>query len=154
MKIYIAHQISGLAFDQANDYFLQTAEILADYGYDVLSPMTGKGYLRPDAKTDEEVLQSVGYLFPSATDHAIFERDRWMVTQADIVYVNLEDMERVSIGCLMELAWASLLGKHTVIVVNTAIYKHCFVKEAADIMFTSHDEAIEYLQILAGRNEL
>lgn len=143
MKIYLAGRISGSTPEEVFGYFNGTKAVLRDlYGYEVLTPMMGKEYLRTEKKFAPE-----GYKYPVSTDHAIVERDRWMVSQADIVYVNLMDTEHVSIGCMMELAWASILGKHTIIAFEKDnIHYHAFVLEAADIVFNSTEEAMQYLK--------
>ena len=144
MKIYLAGSISGQTSDGVIAYFSETATQLRIVGYDVIHPMVGKDYFRNNQK-----YQPHGYHFPPATDHAIFERDKWMVSQCDILYCNLTGAKAVSIGCTMEIAWASLLGKHTVLVLDEQdIHKHAFYLEAADIVWDTHEEAVKYLETL------
>jgi hypothetical protein len=61
------------------------------------------------------------------------------------------DTDHVSIGCVMELAWASLLGKYTIVIMEKEnIHNHAFILEAADIIFENYYDAIEYLKKLAN----
>lgn len=152
MKIYVAHQITGLTFDQVVSYYNGMGVFLKGLGYDVLCPMTAKGYLRTD---ENERFQPKGYQYPVSTNHAIFERDKWMVEECDVLFCDFTDSERTLIGCLFELAWASLLGKHTITVVPKGnIHQHAFVLEASDICFSTTEEAYEYLKQLSdGRIE-
>jgi nucleoside 2-deoxyribosyltransferase len=145
MKIYLAGAISGQTSEQVMSYFEDTAKQLRVVGYEVLHPMVAKGFFRNNQK-----YQPHGYHFPPATDHAIFERDKWMVSQCDVVYCNLTaGSANVSIGCTMELAWGSLLGKHTVLAMQDGnIHKHAFILEAADIVWETHEDAISYLETL------
>lgn len=144
LKIYLAHQVSGLDFETVVSYFETTARELESFGFDVLAPMTAKGYLRT-----EREFRPHGYGNPVSSNHAIFERDQWMVRQADIVFVNLDGMTEPSIGCTMELAWASLLGKHTIVVMAPDNpHQHAFVLEAADIVFGVFEDAMDYLFLL------
>ena len=142
MKIYLARPISGQSYEVVSKYYHNTAEKLADNGYEVLSPMNGKGHLRTELEFKAE-----GYKDnPISTNHAIMERDRWMVKTADIVYANLLDAPYASIGTCMELAWAHDSGKHSVVVMDKHnVHRHAFVLEAADIVFETHEAAIEYL---------
>jgi nucleoside 2-deoxyribosyltransferase len=144
MKIYIGGRISGLSYDEASGYFNDTKQILQELGYSVFSPMTAK-----DALRTETALRATDYKNPVSTNHAIFERDKWCVQQADIFYLNLLACEKdnfVSIGGITELAWASILGKHTIVAMGKEnIHRHAFVLEAADIVFETHDEAMSYL---------
>ena len=127
------------------NWFHETFIRLSLMGFEALSPMANKEELRI-----ERPYESHGYTeLPQVTDHAIFERDRWMVTQCDILFLDLSDTEKVSIGCMMELAWASLLGKHTVVVLpKDNVHTHAFVLEGADVIFETYDEAMVYMKKL------
>jgi nucleoside 2-deoxyribosyltransferase len=149
MKIYIAGKISGSTYDECFKYFEDTKNALKEFGYDVLSPMTAKAYLRTEYQQRE--LPNAGYsgsISPVATNHAIFERDQWCVRQADVIYVNLlSAADKGSLGSTMELAWGSLLGKHTVVAMQEKnFHRHAFILEAADIIFLTHESAMEYLE--------
>jgi nucleoside 2-deoxyribosyltransferase len=148
MKVYLACQITGRTYDEVTAYLEETAEKLRYFGYEVLNPLTGKDHLR----TGERPLEPSGYTHYASTDHAIYERDQWMVRQADVVFVNLTGMTRVSIGMMMELAWASLMGKLTVVALGPedTVYRHAFVHEAADVVCATAYEAIKYLAKLSG----
>jgi len=142
MKIYLAGPISGRGYDEVVGLYVEKSKIFNGLGYDVLCPMTGKTYLR-----NELQFKSQGYNNPVSTNHAIFERDKWMVSNCDIVLADLSNSgERVSIGTMMELAWASILGKHTILVLpEENVHNHAFVLEAGDIIFNAFDEAKKYL---------
>lgn len=146
MKVYLAGSITGKSYEEVMSIFNYKADKLRSMGYDILSPMTGKAYLRT-----ETTLKPDGYLNPVSTNHAIFERDKWMVNNSDIVLADLSECgERVSIGTMMELAWANMLGKHTILIMQPDnIHVHAFVKEAADIIFDSVTSALAYLSDLA-----
>jgi nucleoside 2-deoxyribosyltransferase len=144
MKIYLVHPISGLGYDEVAKYYKETAEFLTDCGFEILSPMTGKSFLRTEVR-----LRKSCYDNPVATNHAIMERDHWMVNISDIVYANLCGAKEVSIGCMMELAWAYHLGKHMIIAMESNnVHQHAFVLEAADIIFETHQDAVNYLNHL------
>jgi len=150
MKIYLAHPISGLSYEAVMAYYKAASRELRKDGYEVLCPMQGKEYLRTETK-----LRAEGYKNPISTNQAIVRRDHWMLEQADIVYVNLASSTQVSIGSLFELAWAYHLRKHVVLVMDPQggpsgeIYRHAFVLECADILFETHEEAMEYFMRLA-----
>lgn len=144
MKIYLAGPISGLSYDDVVGRIHAYRMTLPEF--EILSPMTGKEYLR-----NEIDLKAYGYGNPVSTNHAIYERDMWMVKQCDVVFADLMNAERVSIGTVMELAWASLLGKHTVVAMEPEnIHRHAFVLEAADIVFETATEAFKYIAKLGG----
>ena len=145
--IYCVHPISGLSADKVFAYYTNIKQNLSNH-YNVMIPMTGKSSLRCAKEFRCEGYQDN----PITTNHAIFERDRWMVTQSDIIYANLIGAtEKVSIGSMFELAWASLLGKYVVLVMDKeSVHRHAFVMEAADVIFESEQVAEDYLITLAN----
>lgn len=145
MKIYLAGPITGKSFDEVMSRYKEKTSLLVDFGYEVLSPMTAKGGLK-----GVSAFVSTGYAGPVANDHSIFERDRWMVQQADVVLADLSNANTVSIGTTMELAWASMLNKHTVLVMGeNNPHDHAFIKQAADVRLCSMEEAYDYLRELS-----
>jgi nucleoside 2-deoxyribosyltransferase len=143
-QIYLAHPISGLSGPEVADYFDTIRTRIKRW--DILSPMTGKDELRTELK-----YRSSDYRLPVATNHAIVERDRWMVENADAILCDLTGAEHVSIGCCMELAWAHAAGKHSVVVMERGnIHEHAFVHECADVRFETMNEAVAYLNTLVG----
>jgi len=141
LKIYLARPISGCNGEEVIGYYDKMNELLTSMGYFVFQPMTGKGFMRTEIE-----FKAKNYGNPESTNHAIIERDRWMVSQADIVFANLLGTERVSIGTCMELAWAHDKGKHTIVAMEKDnIHQHGFVLEAADIIYDDVDAVINYL---------
>lgn len=141
MKIYVSRPISGCSYEDVVGWYDKAHKEFESMGYKVLQPMTGKKALRNEIK-----FKAHGYGTPSSTNHAIFERDKWMTEQCDVFITYLAEADIVSIGSMMELAWASLLGKHTIAVMKDGnIHKHAFVLEAADIVLPTYEDAILYL---------
>lgn len=144
-RLYLAHPISGLSGKEIFDYFDNAKDRLKEY-YDILSPMTGKNYLR-----NIDTAKPSGYTHPISNNHAIFQRDTWMVSQSDIVFCDFTGVEKISIGCCMELAIASWLNKHTIVVMDkNNIHNHAFILEAADIIFDNYNDGFNYLVELGG----
>lgn len=150
LTIYLARPISGQSYDDVMRYYNETTQVLQYEGYSVLHPMIGKGLLRT-----EKVLKKSGYEnLPLSKNHAIFGRDRWMVGKADIVYANLVGATSVSIGTMMELAWASMLGKYTIVAMeDDNVHQHAFVLEAADLVLPAHADVRDYLRKLMEMEE-
>ena len=147
MKMYLAHPISGLSYEEVMEYYTETTQFLrARYGdqLTIMSPMIGKAHLRT-----EKELRAYGTDHPISTNHHIIERDRWMVKRADIVYVNLCNTEEVSIGSMMELAWAHDNGVYSIVSMGEEnVHRHAFVLEAADLVAENHNLAMQYLMNL------
>ena len=146
LNIYLAGPITGQTGEGVVSRYEEKIAILSDFGYTVYHPMLGKMNLRT-----ETTFKSGGYDHPIANDHAIFERDHWMVSIADVVLADLSTSgDRISIGTMMELAWASHLGKHVILVMPDGnIHDHAFVREAATIRFPSLMDAYDYLKELS-----
>jgi nucleoside 2-deoxyribosyltransferase len=142
LKVYVAGPITGQTGENVVNAIAEKVAILTDYGYLTYHPMAGKLSFRTEAE-----FKSGGYDHPIANNHSIFERDRWMVSQVDVVLVDLSNSgDRISIGTMMELAWASMLGKHTVTILPPGnVHNHAFVIEASDIIFTDIETAYGYL---------
>lgn len=145
MKIYIAGSVSGKGYKEVMAYYKNLLNLFESMGFQTLYPMLGKEYLR-----NEEEFKSRGYGQPISTNHAIFERDKWMVTQCDILFVDFSQSEKVSIGSCFEIAWAASLGIHVISIIPEGNpHKHAFVLEASDIVFSTRDEALNYLEALS-----
>jgi hypothetical protein len=149
MKLYLSHPIKGLSGKVVFEYY-DTAISLIDKSIQVLSPMTSKEFMRADVIFRGKYKDG-GH--PLVTNHALKERDQWMVGLADIVLVDLSETKLASIGCCMELAWADLLGKHTVVVVESgSVHDHAFVLDCADVVFSTFIEAIHYINTLSNNS--
>jgi nucleoside 2-deoxyribosyltransferase len=144
MKIYLARPISGCTFDEVVAYYRELSAELWDAGYQVTHPMTAKGILRNDIK--DRSFPTTGFSDPCATNHAILARDRWMVMQADVVYINLCGATRVSIGCVAEMAIAHATNKHIVLAMEAdSVHNHAFILEMASVIFNDDFAAETYL---------
>ena len=142
LTIYLAWPISGHSYDDVVNYYVTMRHTMEDIGFRVLHPMIGKEALRNEVKFKAE-----GYGNPESTNHAIKARDQWMVRQADIILADLSTAETPSIGCICELAWADVLGKHKVVVMDKGNPNyHAFVLEMADIVYPELGMALDYLQ--------
>jgi len=148
MNVYVAHPITGSTRDQVLGYYARIQAALIPNGFTVYWPMIAKGPLKP-----ETTYKSTGYdAFPQSTNHAIRNRDRFMVKHCDILYLDLTGTTTVSIGCVMELAWASDAGKHIVVIMaKENIHRHAFVLECSDIIFETEAEALVYMERFGKR---
>lgn len=151
--VYCAHPISGMTWDEVFNYYEDIKSVLNKMGFNVLHPMTGKSSIRTEIN---ERFKPAGYSSKKnkiASNHAIFERDKWMVQNCDILYLDLSNNNGTpSIGCMMELAWASLLGKYVVTVMpEEDTHRHAFVIEASDVIFEDKQEALDYLEVFINQ---
>ncbi len=146
MIIYLVGSISGQSYNEVMVRLSTARTIYENMGYTVWSPMTGKDYLRTELKFKKH-----GYKYPQSTNHAIFERDKWMVQNCDILLADFRSSKGVvSIGSCMELAWGALLEKHIVTILpEDDIHNHAFILEASDIVFNDVGDAHLYMEKFA-----
>lgn len=152
MIIYLAHPITGLSYDAVAEYYQEKYDHLNRFGYTVLFPMVAKKYLKESAQGGKIKAEQEELAAPLSTDRAIIGRDRWMVTQADVVYINLEGAKEISIGSCMELGWGYDRRKHTITTMEKKnIHRHAFVNQASDVIFENDKQATKYLEDLIQR---
>jgi nucleoside 2-deoxyribosyltransferase len=145
LKIYVAGPITGLTQKQVKENFLSIVNSLRKMGFKVFHPLMGKEQnfrgnykMKPTYGPDADVLLS---------DHAITSRDHWMIEQSDIVFMNLQHAQKISIGCVSELDRANCLRKHTVLILDKGnVHSHGFVFDNADVVFETVEQGIEYMK--------
>jgi nucleoside 2-deoxyribosyltransferase len=138
LKIYLVHQISGLTEKQVTTYYDDLIKYCKHLGFDVLFPMDLRGNENPPTEKN-----------PLSFNHTIFQTDKWFVKSADVVYASFIGCTRVSIGSMMELAWAVDNNKHVVVAMEKENpHRHAFVLEAASVVFETEKEAKTHLKTL------
>ena len=147
--IYCVHPMSGLKWEEVEEYYTKSKKDLEALGYFVLHPMCAKSELRGN-KFDPKAGESSS---PVVTPHAITRRDMWMVRKADIIFADLSGAKKKSIGSISEVSAGYIQGKHTVGVMEANnIHCHAFMEEQIDVLFKTYKEAIEYLaKLIQGR---
>lgn len=98
--VYLGGPISGCSFDECVDWRLHAIEKLCKQGIRGLSPMRGKEYLRSEKIIDGS------YDTVLSCARGIYARDRFDALRCDVLLVNFLGAKRVSIGTVMEIAWA------------------------------------------------
>ena len=149
MKVYLAGPITGLGYTAADTWRSVVEEILRDNDITALSPLrTGPAEFNgPDGERVTAETLDIGPMF---TDRGIMTRDHWDVARCDAVLFNLLGVKSVSIGTVMELAWAYAYRKPTVVVMERDgnLHDHPMVREATDYRCDNLTEAVEQLTIL------
>lgn len=144
MNIYLAGAITGQSKQDVVNKIKFRRKKLEKMGYSIVGPVIDLDSIRTDVNPNEKDFKS------SLTSHAIFERDKWMVSNCDIFIADLTGMN-LSIGTTMELAWACLLGKHTIAVIPNleySVYNHAFIKESCDAIFPDEEQMFSYLEVM------
>jgi nucleoside 2-deoxyribosyltransferase len=141
-RVYLAGPITGLNYAGATDwrgYAITKLKPVAG-----LSPMRAKEYLVSLPKisgTGEEY----AHMGPLSTPRGVMTRDRFDATRCDVLLVNLLGAQAVSIGTVMEIAWADLSRIPIVCAIEESgnPHEHMMVNEAIGFRVRSLDEAIQ-----------
>jgi len=119
-KVYLAGPITGYSYGEVSNWRDSIKDILADVGIHGYSPMRGKVYL----SKEEEIKDSYSNHTMSSID-GINIRDFNDVKTSNALLVNLLDAKHVSIGTVMEVAWARAFQIPIVIVMESDnIHEH------------------------------
>ena len=144
--VYLAGPITGLKFGECTDWRVYAVEQLARLGIEGLSPMRGKDYLIAIAKDIPFTSDGDKYAVcsPLSTNRGITTRDRFDTTRCDVILVNLLGAKQVSIGTVMEIAWADLCRTPIVAVMEKEgnPHHHGMVLDAIGFRADSLDEGI------------
>lgn len=136
--MYLAGPISGLTFGASTDWRIEVQRQLAESGLTGYSPLRAKDYL-----TSEGVLEGSYEQHPLSSAKGILTRDRWDVQTADLVLVNLIGAERISIGTVMEIAYADSIRTPVVLAMEPGnAHGHPMLEQASGFIVNTLEEAV------------
>lgn len=143
-SVYLAGPISGLTYDGAQDWRDQVAAALNSENVETLTPMRGKKFLK-----DEGVITSAAYENVIATSKAVNRRDFFDCTRATCVFVNLLGAKRVSIGTVMEIAWAYQARIPTIVLMEKGnVHEHIMIEDACHYVVDNIEAGISLTKFL------
>jgi hypothetical protein len=151
--VYLAGPITGLTFGEATDWRDEVRRKLPRH-IKTLSPMRGKQYLEQRSSFDGKIMDSYAE-YPLSSARGINTRDHWDCTRATAVFVNLLGAKTVSIGTVMEIAWAYTNGVPCIMVIEDTgnIHEHSMIRESVGFRVNSLDMGIEVLISLLSTDE-
>lgn len=146
--VYLAGPIAGLSYDQSCDWRTAAESALHAAGIRALSPMRMKEYLK-DVRCFSGTCGPEGNLGPLSGPRAVMTRDRFDATRCDVLLVNLLGATKVSIGTVMEIAWADLKRTPIVCICEPDnIHRHAMLDEAVGFWAISLDEGVEIVKAI------
>jgi nucleoside 2-deoxyribosyltransferase len=101
MKVYLAGPITGTNYEESTEWRIAAKTYLAFNQIDGYSPMRGKAYLSAEDKIADTYSDHT-----MSSINGINVRDFNDCKTADAILVNLLNAKKVSIGTVMEIAWA------------------------------------------------
>ena len=144
MQVYLSGPITGLTVDEARDWRAEATEMLA--GLECLCPMRGKSHEMFSgriwrAREDQ----------PLASPRGITVRDRWDAMRCDVMLVYLVGAERVSIGTVMEIAWADAQRTPIVLVMDEGnLHDHSMIRESVGYIVNDLESACGIVRVLCN----
>ncbi len=158
MLVYLAGPITGLSYAGCTDWREEAITHLGKFGIQGLSPLRGKEYLQNEKSISDnydEGLDGQSKLIATMSgQRGIYARDKFDCERADLVLVNMLGAQRVSIGTVMEIAWASGVGTPIVLVMEEQgnIHEHSMLREACAFRVDNLKDALHVTTaILAPR---
>ena len=138
-SVYLAGPITSLSFGEATDWRAYAMRMLSDSGIDAFSPLRAKTYLSKENNIKDHYDSN-----PLSTAHGIVTRDRFDTMHRDLILVNFIGATKVSIGTVMEIAWADACRKPIVIAMEKGnVHEHAMLTEVSGYIVDDLDEAIE-----------
>lgn len=151
MTVYLAGPITGCDYGDCTDWREGVIADLAAHGIKALSPMRGKEYLK-DIGVISGTGEEYAHLGPISLPRGVMTRDRWDSTRCDVLLVNLLGATRVSIGTVMEIAWADLCRTPIVCVMEDADnpHEHMMIAEAVGYRVNNLPQALHIIKVMLG----
>lgn len=146
--VYLAGPITGLTYNGTVEWRQEAIDTFKQYNIQGLSPMRAKEYL---AGNNDIIGDSYEDTVLSS-QRGIYARDKFDCHRCDLVLVNMLGAKKVSIGTVMEIAWAASNNTPIVLVMEKEgnIHEHSMLKEACPFRVDNLKEALRTtLAILA-----
>ena len=139
-NVYLAGPITGQTFDGCTDWREFAIKDLGAVGITGLSPMRAKDYLKNETFVGDEYQDTV-----LSSSRGIITRDRWDTTRCDLILVNFLGAERVSIGTVMEMAWADAVRTPIIVVMKPEgdLHDHSMLREVTGFRVVTLEEGLE-----------
>lgn len=145
-KVYLAGPIAGKSFDESNDWREKIAQSDFARKVEFFSPLRGKHKLLSHLPVINDT-SPVDH--PLTRSKGILARDFNDVATCDLLLANFLGAERVSVGTVSEIAWAWILRKPIIVVMEPgSIHDHIFVTEQAGFVVPTLNQAIEVMDAI------
>lgn len=143
--VYLAGPITGLTYDDGNEWREVVQNDLAAAGIAAFSPLRAKNFLREIGVLDSAGTPDSAYigLNPLSEPKGITTRDRRDCMGCDLVLMNLLGAERISVGTMIEAGWADAARKPVVVAMEEDnIHRHAMLNEVAGFIVPTLEEAV------------
>ena len=152
--VYLSGPITGYDYKGCTDWREFAVQWLMDNQIDAFSPLRWQKYR---LQGEEAILDNYPD-DPFNTKAAITHRDRWDTQRCDVMLANLQGATRISIGTIMEIAWADSVGKPIVAVLDPSdkpgfwwdmgIHKHAMLQDCLPYKVSDLQEGLDLVRRL------
>lgn len=127
-SVYLAGPISGLTYANATDWRRYSKDFLKGYNIVGLDPLRGKDYL-----INETSIADKYDAHTMSTSRAIMVRDYFDCNNVGLILANFLGAKRISIGTVMECAWAYSARIPLILCMEKSgnVHDHSMIREAA-----------------------
>lgn len=142
--VYLAGPITGLSFDECVNWREDFIEKLPQQIIG-LSPLRGKDYL----EHEQEVKMDYAHLVLSS-ERGLTTRDYRDVKNSDLILVNLLGAKKVSIGTVMEIAWARAFQIPVILVIDREgnVHDHPMIRDSVGYRVDNLEEALWLTKVI------
>lgn len=142
--VYLAGPITGLSYGEATGWRYEASEALLPEIIP-LSPLRCKDYLQGEGVLADQY-HGLNVL---SSQRGIVARDYNDVRRSDAILVNMLGATRVSIGTVMEIAWAKSFSVPVILVMEEEnVHNHAMLRECVDFWVKSIEEACHVTRAL------
>lgn len=146
--VYLAGPISGISYNKSTNWRTHTIAKLPKW-ISTLSPLRGKEFLECESSIKNSYENSA-----LASAKGINTRDYNDVKRSSAVFVNLLGAAKISIGTVMEIAWARAFQKPVVCVMEkNNIHHHAMLDYACGYIVETPEDGYLILINLLGNDE-
>lgn len=140
--VYLAGPIAGLTFQDAAGWRETAIVYLRTFGVQGKSPMRGKEHLRHITSFTNQGYEEN----PVSSQKGIVTRDRFDVRTSDMVLMNCQCANKLSVGTAVELGWADAFRVPVVLVADISDasnpFSHAFFKEIPGYIVKTLEEGL------------
>lgn len=150
--VYLAGPITGLTYNGCTEWREEIKDNLMANSPHIktLSPMRGKQRIELLGGTIKDVYEDN----PLTSEKGISTRDYNDVKRSDAIFVNLLGAQRVSIGTVMEIAWARAFQIPVILVMEKGnMHDHSMLRYASGFIVDNIEDGIEMLRVVLGPDD-
>jgi nucleoside 2-deoxyribosyltransferase len=143
LMIYLGGPITGISYDSTIGWREKLIKELPEFS--VLSPMRSKTYLSHEKEIKANYEDSV-----LSCQRGIQTKDYNDVKRSDLLIINFLGATKVSIGTVMEVAWARAFDIPVILIIEPTgnIHDHPMIRECTGFRIDNIDDAVNLAKVI------